>query len=186
MRRLPLLALLSITACAGGGGTWPTLAHRPIEGPTTSVGPRRCALATPPSCLPPEPIAVAPSTEAPMPPVAIDDLPAKLAVIDRDLNDAAARLAAQRDKTVAAATAARGSPPQSDIWAKAETERTALDRIGNQVGDIRDRLNAVAGTLAAAGVGGTDVAAPMATTGRLIARTNVLQIDYESAVAALR
>lgn len=125
-------------------------------------------------------------TLPPTAPVAIDDIAGKLAVIDRDLTDAAARLAVQRSAAVAAAAAARGAGVATPAWAKAELERTALDRIGNQVGDLRERLDAIAGTLAAASVGGTDVAAPLLTTGRLIARATALTGEYEAAVAALQ
>ena len=117
---------------------------------------------------------------------AVGDVPAQLALVERDLADAAARLAAQRDRASAAVAAARGVPEGSEAWARAETERTALDRVGNQIGDIRARLDGIAGSLAAASAAGTDVAAPLAAAGRLIARATALQADYDAAAAALR
>ena len=188
MRRLCCSLLILVTACAGRGGAWPSLARRPIEGPAASVtGNGKCASAVQPSCAPQvAAIEAPPATATPTAPVAIDDVAARLAVIDRDLTDAAARLTAQRTTAAAAATVARGAKPDSDAWSKAQIETTALDRIGNQVGDIRSRLDAIAGTLAAANAGGTDVAALLVNTGRLIARTIALQADYDKAAAALR
>lgn len=192
MRRLSIFILLAMTACAGCGGGWPSLARRPIEGPAPATAePRKCAVATgPASCLPAIPAAVAAQSTPPPPPpptspVAIDDVPATLAVIDRDLTDAAARLTEQRTKATAAATAARGGATGSPAWTTAQLELTALDRIGNQVGDLRERLDKVAGTLAAASAGGSDVTVPLAATGRLIARVSALQADYDGAAAAL-
>jgi hypothetical protein len=188
MRRLSLVLLLAVTACAGGGGGWPTLARRPIEGPPPVLSEtRKCAIATgTASCGAPVAVVTAPIVpQLPTAPVAIDDVAAKLAVIDRDLTDAAARLAAQRTAATAAATA-RGTPTDTPAWAKAQLELTALDRVGNQIGDIRERLDAIAGTLAAASAGGTDVAAPLLATGRLIARATAMQGDYDTTAAALR
>ena len=185
MRRLSISLLLAVTACAGGGA-WPSLARRPIEGPPLAVPAGRCAAAVPPTCGP----AVAPAVAAvtppsPVAPVAIDDIAARLTVIDRDLTDAAARLAEQRSKATAAGNAARGTATGSEAWTRAQLELTALDRIGNQIGDLRERIDAVAGTLAAASAGGSDVAAPLAATGRLEARAMALQADYTAAAAAL-
>ena len=113
-------------------------------------------------------------------------MPAKLGVIDRDMTDAATRLTAQQTAATAAAAAARGTAVDSAAWGKAQLEITALDRIGNQIDDLRGRLDAVAGTLAAASAGGSDVAAPLTATGRLIARATTLQAAYAAAAAALR
>lgn len=190
MRRLSLSLVIVLTACSGGGGSWPTLARRPIEGPPlATAAPRRCAAAPgPASCLPASTSSTVGGPAAPLPPsapVAIDDVAAKLTVIDRDLTDAAVRLTAQR-ATATAANAARGRRTDGDAWAKAQVELTALDRVGNQVVDIRDRLDAIAGTLAAANAGGADVAAPLITTGRLIARATALTAEYDTAAAGLR
>ncbi len=188
MRRFSPALLLVATACAGDGGGWPTLARRAIEGPPPVLSEtRKCAAATGTASCGPAATVVTPPTvpEAPAPPVAIDTVAAKLAVIDRDLTDAAARLAAQRTAATAAATA-RGTATDTPAWAKAQLELTALDRVGNQIGDIRERLDAVAGTLAAASAGGTDVAAPLLATGRLIARATAMQGDYDTTAAALR
>ena len=133
----------------------------------------------------PTPVAASPAP-ALVPPVAIDDVAGKLAVIDRDLTDVAARLAEQRAATGAAVAAGRAAGTDSTAWAKAQLEVTALDRIDNQIGDIRDRLDAIAGTLAAASAGGSDVGAPLAATGRLIARATALHADYAGAAAAVR
>ncbi len=193
MRRVSPVLLLAVTACAAGGGAWPSLARRPVEGPRPPLtAPRRCAVATgEASCAPGggESVTAAgtPASPAPAvaaPPVAIDDISARLAVIDRDLGDTAARLATQKTATAAAVAAARGRAQTTPEWAKAELERTALDRIGNQIGDVRERLDGVAGTLAAASAGGADVSAPLLATGRLIARTTALTADYEAAAAA--
>ncbi len=188
MRRLSPVLLLVVTACAGGGGGWPSLARRSIEGPPPVLSEtRKCAVATgAASCGSPAIAVTTPAVpQVPTPTVAIDDVSAKLAVIDRDLTDAAARLAAQRAIATAAATA-RGTATNTPAWAKAQLELTALDRVGNQIGDIHERLDAIAGTLAAASAGGTDVAAPLLATGRLIARATVMQRDYETTAAALR
>lgn len=186
MRLLPIVVLLVVTACARGGG-WPSLARRPIEGlPVPAAPGRSCAAGPTPSCGPTTPIATPGVPPPPTAPVAIDDVPAKLAVIDRDLTDAATRLAAQRTAAAAAATAARGAATGSAAWTTAQLELTALDRIGNQIGDLRERLDKVAGTLAAASAGGGDVAVPLGATGRLIARATALQADYDTAAAALR
>ena len=165
---------------------------RPIEGPAPATAlTGRCATTNgPPSCLPvTSAIAVPPAPATPTlptPPVATEDIAARLTVIDRDLGDAATRLAAQRTAATSAAATARGTATNSEAWAKAQLELTAFNRVGNQLGDIRVRLDAIAGTLAAANAGGTDVAAALTATGRLIARTMALQADYDSAAAALR
>ncbi len=129
----------------------------------------------------------APVAAEPLPPtapVAIDDVPTRLAVIGRDVGDAATRLAAQRTQTTTATAAARGALPASAAWTRAQIEQTALNRIGNQLADLRTRLDTVAGTLAAASAGGTDVGMPLAATGRLIARLTTLQADYNAGSTA--
>ncbi len=194
--------ILFLAACSGGGGSWPSLARRPIEGPLpASPVPRRCAAAVVPTCgpapasapavvaTPPQPAsgtAAAAKPVEPAPPVALGDTVTQLDLIERDLSDAATRLAAQRTTASQAAAAARAAGEGSAAWAQAQVETTALERIGNQIGDIRARLDAIAGTLAAAGAGGTDTAMPLAATGRLITRATALQRDYDSAAAALR
>ncbi len=187
MRLRSLILLLAVTACANGGG-WPTLARRPIEGPPPTLSEtRKCTVAVgAASCGAPLAAVTTPiAPQAATASVAIDDVAAKLAVVDRDLTDAAERLAAQRTAATAAATA-RGTATDTPAWAKAQLELTALDRVGNQIGDIHERLDAIAGTLAAANAGGTDVAAPLLATGRLIARAKAMQDDYDTTAAALR
>lgn len=192
MRCLCCLLIL-VTACAVRGEAWPSLAARPIEGPA-SAGTGRCAAAKPTCAAPLAATGASPAAAAgtlaavPTVSVATDDVDvaARLVVIDRDLTDAAVRLTTQRAMATTAAAAANGAKPDSEAWSKAQIELSALDRIGNQIGDIRGRLDAIAGTLAAASAGGTDVAAPLVHTGRLIARTIALQADYNTAAAALR
>ncbi len=214
-----LCLVLLLAACSSGGGSWPSLARRPIEGPAPlAQGLRRCAAAAVPTCGPALPAspAVSASTAPPavvagagdrgstptgspavagtadqggapaVPPVPIDDAVAQLTLADRDLGDAATRLAAQRTTATHAVAAGRAAGAGSAAWAQAQVETTALDRIGNQIADIRTRLDGIAGTLAAASVAGTEVAAPLAATGKLIARATALQRAYETAAAGLR
>ncbi len=161
---------------------------RAAAGRGADAGGDRALRSAQPSCAPTvaaaEPAATPPVAAA-APPVAIDDIASRLAVIDRDLTDAAARLAAQRTAATAATAKARAAKADSEARTQAEVERTALDRVGNQISDIRDRLDAIAGTLAAASAGGGDITAPFATTGRLIARATALQADYTAAAAKL-
>ncbi len=167
-----------LAACSGGGGSWPSLARRPIEGPAPATAAvRRCAAAIAPTCgpavaavAPAAPAVASPAVASPVvasgrddiPAVSIADVTGQLAVAGRDLDDAATRLGSQREAAARAVLAARGTAEGSEAWARAETETTALDRIGNQIGDIRGRLDGIAGTLAAASATGTDVAAPLA------------------------
>ena len=194
VRQSILALLLVVAACGDRGGVWPTLARRPIEGPLpAAVALPRCAAAScgdaygsaaaAPAVVPSD---VAALGADPSVAVEIADIPARLTVIDRDLRDASERLTAQNTATAAAVAAARGAKADSSAASQAEIERTALDRIGNQVGEIRARLDAIAGTLAAASVGGTDVAAPLATTGRLIVRAIALQKASDTAAAGRR
>ena len=190
MRRQSILLLLLVTGCASHDGVWPSLAPRPIEGPLP-VATGRCAERQP-SCASSAAVTASPSElagAAPVansPPVAIDDITARLAVIDRDLTEATARLTTQRTAGAAAKARARAAKADSDAQARAEVERTALDRIGNQIDAIRGRLDAIAGTLAAASAGGTDVGMSLTATGRLIARATAVQTEYSTAAAALR
>ena len=164
MRVLLILLVLAIGGCAGSGGTWPSLARRPIEGPAAGASrPPVIATAIAPA------IALAP----PLPP-AISDARARVATIDRDLADLASRVATQTAASATAAAAARGQT-EGDAWAKAQLEATRLERLGTQAGDLRDRLDTIAGTLAETAAAGVDVSAILQTTGRAIERARKLE-----------
>jgi len=184
VRRLCSLMMFALAGCVAGNDPFPTLARRPVEGPPpASSVPRRCAAAVIPTCAP------APAASTPLPPavasaVPVDDIPARLAVLDRDLGDAGSRLDRQATVTQAAARAA-GTTTEGPLWSTAQIEMSALDRIGSQIGDLHDRLDAVAGTLAEASAGGTSVAGLLDQTGRMLARAAALQAKYTAKRAAL-
>lgn len=139
------------------------------------------ALATPaPPVAPAAP--VVPAAVA-APAVAIDDVPTRLDTIAGDLADLTSRLAQQRSATDAAVAAARGAKSDG-AWSRAQLELSRYQRAGGAIGDARGRLEAVAGTLAAAAAGGADVTALLKATGRLIARTVALGADFDQAYAA--
>lgn len=181
MRRIAPLACLLVVACAAGDGTWPTLARRPGE--VTPMVPRP-ASGTP---RPVEPVAAdaLPAAVTPRPaPVVIDDVTAQLNTLARDLDDVASRLKQQRSALETATARARNAAADSEARGTVEVETTRLERIGGQVADLRDRLDAIAGTLADAAAGGTDVTTQIKAAGGLIARTRGLAADVKAAMPA--
>ncbi len=169
--RLPLILLVAAVAgCAGKDGTWPSLARRPIEGPRPGA-----AAVTPPPA--------APGVPAPVVPVAIGDVSARLSTIDRDAANLGTRIGEQRATAADAAAAAKGTKPDGEAWAKAQLELTRLERLGNQLPDLRAKLDAIAGELAAAAATGTDVAEPLPATGAVIGRVAALQAEYDTTYA---
>jgi hypothetical protein len=148
MRWPVVLILLGATACADRGGTWPSLARRPVEGPRT------------PAATAPIPVSTPPAATAALPPPAIGDVPAQLATIDRDAANLGTRIGEQRAAAADAARMAKGTKADGEPWAKAQLELTRLERLGNQLGDLRGRLDGIAGRLAAAAGAGADVTVP--------------------------
>ena len=174
MRWRPIFLVFLATGCAGNGGSWPSLARRPIEG--MRVPPTAKAVSAP---VTPMTLPTAAPVPAPLPP-ALGDVPAQLATIDRDAAHLGTRIGDQRGAAADAATAAKGSKADSEAWAKAQLELTRLERLGNQVGDLRGRLDAIAGELAAAAAGGSDVAVPLKATGTVIGRIDAIQAEFEA------
>jgi hypothetical protein len=173
MRSFLILLALIVTGCAGKDGTWPSLARRPIEGPrplAVAAAPAAAATATPapPAALPP----------------AIGDVSAQLATIDRDAGNLGTRIGEQRTAVADAARTAKGLKADSEQWAKAQLELTRLERLGSQLGDLREKLDAIAGKLAAAAGGGADVTAPLKATGVVIGRVDALQAGFDAGYAA--
>lgn len=179
--RPTLLLLLTTAACTGRDGSWPSLGHRAIEGPAVYAAGSKCAAGAPTCGAVPAVVPAVLPPASPEIPVAVADVASRLAVIDRDIGDAAGRLAQQRVVSADAARLAVGAKPDSAAWARAQLEATALDRVGNQLTDIRARLDTIAGTLAAASASGTDVSVPLAATGRAIVRLTALQGDAPAA-----
>jgi len=174
----PLLFLM-IAACASSSGPWPSLARRPVEAGATAPAPAAPMVAAPPAK------AAADTSVAPVwiGPVSTDDIPARLNTIARDLDDAAARIKQQQATTETAATAATNAKADSAGWANAQLELTRFERSGSQIDGVQDRLSAIAGTLAVAAAGGSDVSALLKTTGTLIARTRAMTEAYKVAFA---
>lgn len=173
MRSFLILFALVATGCAGKDGTWPSLARRPIEGPRPSAVtavPTAAPIATPalPAALPP----------------AIGDVPAQLATIDRDAGNLGTRMGEQRATVTDAVRAAKGSKADSEQWAKAQLELTRLERLGSQLGDLHEKLDVIAGKLAAAAGSGADVTAPLKATGVVIGRVDALQAEFDAGYAA--
>ncbi|UAJ10452.1 hypothetical protein [Polymorphobacter megasporae] len=180
MRAFLLLLAFVATGCAGKDGTWPSLARRPIEGSRPSAAAvgtpvATAAVVTAPAAVPP------PATGAG---AAIGDVPAQLATIDRDAENLGTRIGEQRAATAEAAKSAKGTKADSEEWAKAQLELTRLERLGNQLGDLRGKLDGIAGKLAAAAGGGADVAAPLKATGAVIGRVDALQAEYDASYSA--
>jgi hypothetical protein len=176
-RALPLLLLATAGCAATADGSWPSLARRPGEIEAGSRGAAEPAPATAPTAAPagdPAPVAVAAG---------------RTAEAAREFDAVLVRWQTQRTATEAAVAAARGAAPSSAAWAKAQLELTRLERLGSEIGDLRDRTDAIAGDLAQAAAGGSDVAAALAAAGALItrieaARTAHLQL-FETAQRSL-
>lgn len=197
MRIAVLLFLtVAVTACAGTGGAWPSLAPRSIEktvasGMDASIIVASTAQSLPPShSPPPQPMSTSPTSDltrqllpprVPSPDIA--DVAARLSTIERDRTDLAARITSQLAAT-RSATAARGTKTEGDAWSKAQLETTRLERLGSQVSDLYDRLDVIAGTLAEAGANGAEVAGPLKTTGQAIGRVRALEAEVSAGLAA--
>ncbi|WP_419815674.1 hypothetical protein [Glacieibacterium sp.] len=165
MTRSILLVLL-LSACAPTtAGPWPSLARRPGE--AAPLVPRPAA-----------PPAVAASAAAP---ADTGDASARLSSIERDITSYEARLKTQL-ATTAAAVAKRGAARTGDDAAAAEVEATRLERLGGQAGDLRERLNALAGDLARRGAD----PALLARTGKAIDRIEALRAEQAKGFAAAR
>ncbi|MGI4877490.1 MAG: hypothetical protein ACRYG4_08390 [Janthinobacterium lividum] len=175
---VPLL-VFALAACAGSGGTWPSLARRTGEGAPMVARPAPGSNAG--SSVAAPPVAAAPVAVLP---VSIADVPARLSTIERDLTDLASRLQQQSATTGTAIAAARGAKTDSDAWSAAQLQLTRLEQSGNQVGDIRDRLDRVAGTLAAAAAGGADVVGPLRRVGLLLDQVEKMDEGFKSGFAA--
>jgi hypothetical protein len=165
MHRLIFLALIALAACAQSKGNWPSLEPRAIE-------------STPPITL------AAATTAAALPPAPVLDANGRLAAIGRDFDTLEKRWAEQATTTASAVTAAKGAATKSAAWSTAQLELTALDQLGNQIGDIRGRLDEVAGSLAVSAVSGADVTGTLKATGALIARVEALRTRHVQAFAA--
>jgi hypothetical protein len=165
MHRLIFLALIALAACAQSKGNWPSLAPRAIES------------------APPITLAAAATTSA-VPPAPVLDAGGRLAVVGRDLDALEKRWQGQAKTTAAAVTAAKGAATSSDVWSTAQLELTALDQLGNQIGDLRVRLDAIAGSLALSAANGADVSATLKATGAMIARVDALRIQHSQAFTA--
>jgi hypothetical protein len=165
MHRLIFLALIALAACAQSKGNWPSLAPRAIE-------------ATPPITL------AAASVTAAVPSAPVLDANARLATVGRDLDALEKRWQAQAKTTATAVAAAKGTATSSDAWSAAQLELTALDQLGNQIADMRGRLDAIAGSLALSTTNGADVSAALKATGTLIARVEALRAQHQTAFNA--
>jgi hypothetical protein len=166
MRSLLLVALIALPACAQSKDKWPSLAPRAIES------------ATPGSAAPAQPATVS------APAAAVIDANARLTVIGREVDTLETRWNVQAKATAAAVTAARGSAPSSEIWSTAQLELTRLNQLGNQIDDMRVRLDRIAGDLAVAANGGADARAAIAATGAMIARVQALGAQHVTAFKA--
>lgn len=152
--RLPALILLVLPACAATAeGQWPSLARRPGEAESAS----------PAVAAPAEPLPVA-SGDASAAAVASG----RVAEVARELEQLNARWQRQRDDTEAAVTAARGAAASSQPWARAQLELTRFERLGAEMLELRDRLDAIAGDLALASAQGGEVKAVLDQAGQLI------------------
>ena len=183
MRSALILVVVLVSACAGKGGVWPSLARRPIEGsvPITAAVPTDPSVTVAAFAVSP-PAVVTPPPAVAAPPPTVADVAARLAIIERDRADLATRVLAQLAMTRRAA-AARGSRNEGDAWSKAQLETTRLDRLGNQAGDLHDRLNIIAGMLAEAGAAGADIASPLKATGQAIDRVRALEAEVAAGMA---
>ena len=155
-----------LTACAAGSGEWPSLAKRPGEA-AVAAGPAAGA-----------------GDSAVAAPAAV--IAGRVQDASRDLDRLAERLTAQTATTSAAARAARGSGAASELAATAQLELSRLERIGAQLSDLRDRLDALAGDAAVAAAQTGLAPAELAAIGRLIQRTEALHAGFAAAFEAAR
>lgn len=157
MRR-SLILLSMLAGCASPGeGRWPSLATRPGEVQPLVQRPA---------------VTVAAARTAPAPrSTATNDAEARLSSLERDVTALTARIATQR--TASAAAARQGANDEAN--AAAEVEATRAARLASQAGDLRDRLDALAGDLARRAAAGEDVAALLTRLGSAIDRVEDLR-----------
>lgn len=159
MMRRSLLLLLLLAGCASPGeGDWPSLATRPGEVQPLVQRPAVVAAAAAPSSARPRSAATG-------------DAEARLSSLERDVTALAARIAAQNRATAAAS----GPGATDEARATAEVEATRAARLIAQAGDLRDRLDALAGDLARRSAAGEDVAALLSRLGAAIDRIEDLR-----------
>jgi len=170
IRPFPIALLLLLPSCAAADGEWPSLARRPGEVAAAAA-----------------PAPAAPAAEAPVDAgagTAADTGAAavaagRIAEAARDFEQVAARWERQRGETQTAVAAARGAAASSPAWARAQLELTRLERLGADLADLRDRLDAVAGDLALATSRGGDVRAVLGDAGALIGRIETARADHQ-------
>ena len=73
---------------------------------------------------------------------------------------------------------------RSEVWSTAQLELTRLNQLGNQIDDMRVRLDRIAGDLAVAANGGADARVAIAATGAMIARVQALGAQHVAAFRA--
>jgi hypothetical protein len=162
---LPLALLLLLPACAATAeGQWPSLARRPgeVDSGSPSVAPAAA------------PTASATTGDASAAAVAAG----RIAGASKDFEQLTASWRQQRDQTEAAVAAARGTAASSQPWSRAQLELTRLERLGSEISELRERLNAVAGDLALAAAQGSEVAAALGQAGQLIARIEAARAEH--------
>jgi uncharacterized protein (UPF0335 family) len=89
----------------------------------------------------------------------------------------------QREATRGAVAAAGNAAASSQPWARAQLELTRLERLGAELSDLRDRLNAVAGELAVASAQGSDVKTVLDRAGALISRVDTARTEHQRVFA---
>lgn len=175
MRNILFLALVLSGCATAPGGDWPSLAQRPGETTAGALAAQAPAAGT--------------STPAPAPSVnsaVVAIANTRLGEVERDLVTVTKRWQQQRGATQAAVSAARGSKPSSEPWSKAQLELSRMEKIGAELSELRERLDAIAGDLAAGAAGGSDVSTPLTATGRLIDRVEALRAEHGQAFDAAR
>lgn len=177
MRTAPLAAAVTacllLSACAGAGNNWPSLARRPAE----KIAAGLSAPADAPSAA---------SEAATAPPSSVVTVAAaRISDSDKDLTGIETRWKRQETATQVAVATAKSAARDSDAWSAAQLELSRFGKIGAQASDARERLNAIAGDLAVAAANGSDVASSLAATGKLIARADALIAAHSAAAATL-
>lgn len=194
--RLLLAASLVLLPACATKGDWPTLAQRPGEEsgaksldlpPPDTAGAEQAsgvevALREPAAGSgasadaagsPPSPAAGAAAIVA----------AAKLSELRSDIESVDERWKRQK-AAVDTASAKVGGRTEGSAWADAQLELSRLDRIGEQISDLRVRLDRVAGDLALASAQGQTVAPALAAAGRAIERVEALRTRHADAFAA--
>jgi hypothetical protein len=165
MRFAPLILLAAAGCAATADGQWPSLARRPgeVESGARAVPPEPAAAETPAPAGDAAPVAVAAG---------------RTAAAAREFDEVEARWRQQREATDAAVAAAKGAAPNSAAWSKAQLELTRLERIGAEITELRDRLDAIAGDLAQAATQNSDVGAALQATGAVIGRVEAARAAH--------